>query len=336
MKSDHRHALSLAFDRGIVGEPNDDTWSFVNASPLPDLEPQWKQVLLCEQDFRSDHLALKKAGYRTSDEVLSVNDFQGAIFLLGRSRKWNEHKIARIWNRLPIGGRLIVVGAKNSGIASIRKWFAGHHTLEDSFSKFHSIVFWADKTAASKLPEFDIARKWNGYHLQEGSFSAEGADPASQLLVEYFDDRIKGTIADLGAGWGYLSAELLKRSSRVEHIDLFEADRQSLELATQNVKAIDALAETKITGNWIDVPSEFPRKSYHWVIMNPPFHIGRQTVPELGNRFIEVAASTLPAGGRLLMVANRNLPYEHTLNTSFRKVELLAARDGFKVYEASK
>ena len=59
-------------------------------------------------------------------------------------------------------------------------------------------------------------------------------------------------------------------------------------------------------------------------------------MPELGKRFIEVAASTLPSGGRLLMVANRNLPYERTLNEKFRTTQLLAERDGFKVFEAAK
>ena len=80
----------------------------------------------------------------------------------------------------------------------------------------------------------------------------------------------------------------------------------------------------------------FRRNPYDWVIMNPPFHSGRAAEPALGQRFIEVASSTLPRGGRLLMVANRNLPYEQILEKTFRRVEKLSERDGFKVFEANK
>ena len=38
--------------------------------------------------------------------------------------------------------------------------------------------------------------------------------------------------------------------------------------------------------------------------------------------------------GRLLMVSNRNLPYERTLDRTFRSHAMLADTGGFKVLEA--
>jgi len=49
---------------------------------------------------------------------------------------------------------------------------------------------------------------------------------------------------------------------------------------------------------------------------------------------IEQAADALRPGGRLLLVANRHLPYEAALADGFDAVRELAARDGFKVVEA--
>ena len=164
-----------------------------------------------------------------------------------------------------------------------------------------------------------------GYQIEPGMFSADGPDTGSRLLAEYFSDRIKGKIADLGAGWGYLSAELLKRSRHVTSIDLFEADYLSLEAAKKNVATQEACATSF---NWCDVTTEFKKTPYDWVIMNPPFHTARAAEPELGKRFIQVAASTLPSGGRLLMVANQNLPYEETIKNLFRAFEVLEVRDG--------
>ena len=72
--------------------------------------------------------------------------------------------------------------------------------------------------------------------------------------------------------------------------------------------------------------------------MNPPFHaglnMGRAAEPNIGRRFIEVAASTLISGGRLLMVANRTLPYEDILKHAFRRFQVLGEANGYKVFEA--
>lgn len=39
--------------------------------------------------------------------------------------------------------------------------------------------------------------------------------------------------------------------------------------------------------------------------------------------------------GRLLMVANRHLPYETTLSAAFHEVRELVAQSGYKVIEAT-
>jgi len=328
MKADCKDALVLALERGLA-EPA-GSWTFYNASPLPGIETEWKSAFDCEQHSRPEFLRLEQQGYAVKPQFVDEpND--GAIVLLGRNRKLNEATIKRAWNNCKPNTKLIVTGNKTAGIDSIRKWFSTHHAIEDSFSKYHAKVFWTQKSGEDfKLPE--LSKTIDDYTLSEGMFSADGPDKGSQLLVEHFDDRIKGEVADLGCGWGYLSKELLKQSNRVNSIDLFEADYHALEAAKIN------LAKTDIPTNftWSDVTSEFKKRPYHWVIMNPPFHSGRVAEPELGRRFIQVAGSTLPSGGRLLMVANRNLPYEDTLQKTFKKFKQLEERDGFKVIEAVK
>lgn len=334
LKQDCRDALALALDRGIAGEQGDGPKRLHNASLLPDLGQEWKQVLHCQQGFRPEFLALEKSEYSVVKEFTSADESSECdIFLLGRSRKWNEHQISKIWNDLQSGARLVVTGDKSGGISSIRKWFGSQVEIVDSFSKYHAIVFWATKSSQSDLPVSDIAKCIDGYAVSEGMFSADGPDKASKLLIENFDRRLRGKVADFGAGWGYLSGEALKNSERIESIDLFEADHASLVAAQENLKTY----EIGKSFNWIDVTTEFKKKPYDWVIMNPPFHSGRRAAePELGKRFIDVASSTLPSGGRLLMVANKNLPYEKTLESKFRRFEKLAERDGFKVFEAVK
>src|SRR3546814_16250392 len=73
------------------------------------------------------------------------------------------------------------------------------------------------------------------------------------------------------------------------------------------------------------------------IVTNPPFHAqGNAARPDIGRRFIAVAAEVLKPGGRLWLVPNRHLPYESVLDASFGSARLVAQRDGFKVVEAVK
>ena len=76
---------------------------------------------------------------------------------------------------------------------------------------------------------------------------------------------------------------------------------------------------------------------YDFIVTNPPFHTpSRADRPDIGQRFIAVAAQALRPGGRMWLVANRHLPYEQILNESFGQVRVAAERDGFKLIQATK
>ena len=291
-----------------------------------------KMLLTCEQGSRPEYIRLENEGISVVARYEDKISCQNAMVLAGRNRRVNEANIARAWNACKEGGQIVIAGDKTAGIGSLRKWVSQRAEITDSFSKHHAVVYWVVKKGGQwDLPE--LAREVNGYHLSEGMFSSDGPDAGSKLLIEHFDKRIGGPVADLGAGWGFLSNELLKRTSKITELDLYEADFLSLEAAKKNLNPYEGL---KPSYHWCDLTSEYKKKPYQWVIMNPPFHSSRSADPELGKRFIQVAASTLPSGGRLLMVANRNLPYEETLRKVFKHSKVLEEGNGFKVIEAVK
>ena len=118
--------------------------------------------------------------------------------------------------------------------------------------------------------------------------------------------------------------------------DLYEADHGALELARLNLARPDhANPGVQLGFHWHDVSSGLPGR-YNFIVTNPPFHQGREDLPELGRAFIAAAAQALLPGGRLWLVANRHLPYEAALASGFKKVRVVEMRDGFKVIEAVK
>jgi 16S rRNA (guanine1207-N2)-methyltransferase len=71
------------------------------------------------------------------------------------------------------------------------------------------------------------------------------------------------------------------------------------------------------------------------VVMNPPFHTGRDADPALGVGFIGAAARMLSPAGVLWLVANRHLPYDRSLTTLFREVQEIGGDAAFRVMRAS-
>ena len=107
-----------------------------------------------------------------------------------------------------------------------------------------------------------------------------------------------------------------------------------MHLAELNLREYSARIPLKF--HWHDVTQGLLQR-YQVIISNPPFHTqSRADRPDIGQRFITVAAEALLPGGQLWLVANRHLPYEAILSERFGVIETIAQQDGFKIIAATK
>ena len=81
---------------------------------------------------------------------------------------------------------------------------------------------------------------------------------------------------------------------------------------------------------WNDV-NTFTGGPYDTVCTNPPFHISREANHKLGIFFIQKARSVLKKNGTLWLVANKDLPYEETMQNCFREIKNVVTKGGYKV-----
>jgi 16S rRNA (guanine1207-N2)-methyltransferase len=300
---------------------------------------EWKKALTVVQPFRPDYLKLNRAGFHAVPRLEESTRFAGGLMLLSKHRGRNEQWFAGLLANVAPSGIILVCGDKKLGIDSFRKWAEKVAAVEDRLSKNHAVVFWMKRPV--DLPDEAIKalrpaakRVDDRFETAPGMFSHGEIDKGSALLAPYLQGRVTGAVADFGAGWGYLSAQCLKHPGKIERLDLYEADFEALEAARHNLAGL--AGNIPLSFYWHDLVNEPVAGIYDTVVMNPPFHEGRAADVSLGQAFITTAAKRLKPGGRLLLVANRQLPYEATLKQLFRSVEVLEVANGFKVIEARK
>ncbi|WP_316013509.1 methyltransferase [Roseobacter sp. HKCCA0434] len=296
-------------------------------------EPGWADFpdLVFEQRDRVAFERMQGMGLHVVPKLEEPVD--ALIVSLGKSRQQNLGRIARAARLLPAGAELIVSGQKTAGIDSLLKQLRSRMTLGEVTSKAHG------KIVALTLPDDAAAltEDWHraaqpairdGFATAPGMFSADGPDPGSVALADRFDAALSGRVADLGAGWGWLSAQALAAAPAIESIALYETDADALDAARRNVD--DPRAEY----HWADVTALPASGDADWVIMNPPFHASRAAEPELGRAFLAAAARVLKPSGTALIVANRHLPYESALDAHFRDWTEQPGPAAFKIFSA--
>jgi 16S rRNA (guanine1207-N2)-methyltransferase len=266
-----------------------------------------------------------------------------AIVFATKHKEEVLYHLALAAEALEEGGSLIVAAANDLGAGSLEKRCAGALGAVESYSKHKCRVFLARKHTA-RLDPAALAAWRRGGELQPmagtglwsrpGLFSWKGIDAGSRFLAGQLPDDLAGCGADLGAGYGYLARDLLARAPGVTGLHLVEAEWKALEAARRNLAAV--AGSTDLQFHWRDVTAGLPLDRLDFVVMNPPFHAGRQAVPALGRAFVRAGLAALRPGGRLFLVANRHLPYEDEIDRGGGRPERRAEAGGFKVLAARK
>lgn len=323
------------FANGAVDAPQAGRWLFLGAEPGFRPPQDFGADLHLVQGFRSHFRGLEAAGHSVSPTP-EGDAFDGALVLAGRYRGRNEAWIAQVLESVVPGGLILVAGCNDDGIGGLRKRMGKLVELDGRLPKYHGVVFWFRRPVdvsgiVQKLRPAPV-RVEGSFATAPGMFSHDRVDTGSRLLAECLPEDWTGLAADFGAGWGYLSAMLASKAAAPASIDVYEADRDSLEAARENLASL--AQPPSFDFFWLDLVGEEVDRKYDLVVMNPPFHQSRAAEPAIGQAMIAKASAALKPGGRLLMVANRGLPYEQVLKTEFRESRELRDEDGFRVIDA--
>ncbi|MCL1627634.1 methyltransferase [Roseibaca sp. V10] len=315
--------MSYAFSEGLVLP--DGAVTILRPHAGEGFDPVEVDRIQMVQGFRPDHDALAAAGFNVS---VRAEPAPSVLVCLPRAK---DHAHLLIAQAAALAGQMVLVdGQKTDGIDSILKALRGRVAV-NSVSKAHGKLVWfdprgvdfSDWTSGAQT----VPTEFGPMTTVPGLFSADGVDPASHMLAGLLPPELPARMVDFGAGWGYLSAAILARSGP-EVLHLVEAEHDALAAARANIR------DPRTQFHWADATSFALPDSLGGIVMNPPFHVGRDARPELGLAFIANAARALGTRGQLWLVANRHLPYAPALEERFVHLSVLAEDNRFRVWHA--
>jgi len=186
----------------------------------------------------------------------------------------------------------------------------------------------ADPGAAVPWRRFEALGR--GWWSLPGVHAARALDPGTAVLLATLEAQASGalrgaTVADLGCGTGIL-ADAAVRSGAAQ-VTALDDDLAAVRSARRNLPA-----GVSVLHSDLDAALASDAR-FDALLVNPPFHVGKQVRLEVGRAFLETARARLRRGGSAWIVANRALPYERELS-AWKGFETQRVDGGFKVLHA--
>jgi 16S rRNA (guanine1207-N2)-methyltransferase len=289
--------------------------------------------------WRGDHLAATEAGVPCAPDAAGLETGAAAEVVVHqqKSRAGLAADLALASRLVTPGGRILLLGNNELGITSavkrVSESLGSPGIVLTNRARARVVAFPAP---SAPLPAPEIAPfEVEGLTLASapGVFSAGELDPGSALLLDHLR-RLPGPkrIADPGAGVGVLGLVALRRWPKAR-VCFGEADHRALECLRANLRGAEAelgSLEERAEAHWWDASERWPGGLVDMVLLNPPHHSGKTPDLSVAERMIAMAREILVRKGTLLLVANRQLPYE-ALCERVGTVETWARTGAFKL-----
>ncbi len=287
----------------------------------------------------------------TSAASRGNGQYDVGLMVLPKGRALARLHLLNIALALKPGALLYLAGAKDEGIKSVlgdATTLLGTGQLL-AYRKGHRVArFVRPELDLAHLPEpFAVpgllpgtystyAVEWRGRRLtvysRPGVFSHGELDPGTAMLLAHLSVRRDDRVLDWGCGSGIIGLAAALQAPP-EAVTLLDVDALACECAVATLAANNVSGARVVHGDGL---AALAGERHSLIVSNPPFHSGRAVNLRLTEALIAEARAALLPRGRLLLVANRFLPYDHLLRDRFASVETVVQDNHYRVLEVAR
>lgn len=194
--------------------------------------------------------------------------------------------------------------------------------------------FTSDPSVKSEERILNYNLKDNEYTFisDNGIFSKNHVDSATDLLLKTIYDNIYGKVLDMGCGYGVIGITVAK-NSKVKKVIMTDVNHRALDLAMRN--SVKNKVNDKVEIFESDGFANISEKDFNIIITNPPIRAGKAVIYKM----YEDAKKHLVVGGELYIVINKKHGAPSTitfLNNLYGNCEVLDKKSGFNVIKCIK
>jgi 16S rRNA (guanine1207-N2)-methyltransferase len=247
------------------------------------------------------------------------------------------------------GGRIVIAGPNSGGIQSFARdaeallgtgRLLGYKASNRVFDYHRSDLALETLSEAFATPGLRSGSYYT-YTLSEsgrtlaictrpGVFSRDALDEGTRMLLGVLDVCPDDTVLDLGCGAGVIGLVAAVRAPDAL-VTLVDVDSLAVECARETLRRNGVERPSVLLSDGL---AGLPGQRFSLIVTNPPFHAGHGVHLEMTAAFVRDTYRALLPGGRLVVVANRFLPYEQWLRDRFDRVGVLVSDSRYKVYSA--
>ena len=307
-------------------------------------DPSLLALQLAEQTLAANGITGVTVSAAVSHLPAGAGRFDRVIILAPQSRALGRRWLVEAHALLRPGGILHLAGANSGGIQSLSAdaaaYFGAAHTL--GYKQGCRVTTTTRRDPPPEAPPWatlpGIAPgTWHQLQVAlpagtvtlcslPGIFSYDRLDAGTALLLQQLEASQGQRVLDAGCGYGPIGIAAARLGA--EQVDMLDVNLLAVAAAQANVAR---LGLTGVTVEASDALLSAAERRYDVVLSNPPFHAGQAKDTAVAEAFITQARSLLNPGGRLLLVANRFLPYERLLLPWYTRVTVVAQNQGYRV-----
>jgi 16S rRNA (guanine1207-N2)-methyltransferase len=282
--------------------------------------------------------------------LMAGGEYDDVLLLLPKGRDLARLLFLECYAALRHGGHLYLAGPNDGGIKSAiadAEALFGPATLLAYKGGNRAVSLLKQGAPASLPPSFSMPGVASGtYHTfavtlqnetylvrsRPGVFAWRQLDSGTQMLLDALTVHVTDEVLDVGCGYGLIGLHAARQATK-GYVTLVDVDTLACDCAEATLAANGVDNARVLLGDGL---AAVPGQRFSLIVSNPPFHSGHEPTLQVAESFVREAHQALAPRGRLVLVANRFLPYDRLMGELFGAVQTLRQTPQYHVLYAEK